>query len=32
VVGEVIGFDEIPSAIDAMARRETSGRTIAILE
>jgi len=32
VVGQVIGFDEIPSAIDAMARRETTGRTVAILE
>jgi len=32
VVGRVIGFDEIPSAIDAMARRETVGRTVAVLE
>jgi len=32
VVGQVIGFDEIPSAIDAMARRETTSRTVAILE
>src|ERR1700730_8476621 len=30
VVGRVIGFDEIPSAIDAMARRQTVGRTIAL--
>ncbi len=32
VVGRVIGFEEIPSAIDAMARRQTLGRTVAILE
>jgi NADPH2:quinone reductase len=32
VIGRVIGFDEIPAAIDAMARRETVGRTVAILE
>ena len=32
VVRQVIGFDEIPSAIDAMARRETMGRTVAVLE
>jgi NADPH2:quinone reductase len=32
VVGRVIGFEEIPSAIDAMARRKTLGRTVAILE
>jgi hypothetical protein len=32
VVGRVIGFDDIPSGIDAMARRETLGRTVAILE
>jgi NADPH:quinone reductase len=31
IVGQVIGFEEIPSAIDAMARRETWGRTVAIL-
>jgi NADPH2:quinone reductase len=31
VVGRVIGFDEIPSAIDAMAHRHTVGRTVAIL-
>jgi NADPH2:quinone reductase len=31
VVGQVIGFDEIPSAIDAMARRKTLGRTVAVL-
>jgi len=28
VVGQVVGFDDIPAAIDAMAKRETSGRTI----
>ena len=31
VVGQVIGFEEIPSAIDAMARRETLGRTVALI-
>ena len=28
VVGKVIGFEEVPAAIEAMARRETIGRTI----
>jgi NADPH2:quinone reductase len=32
VVGRVVDFEDIPSAIDAMARRETVGRTIALLE
>jgi len=31
VIGKVIGFDEIPSAIEAMERRETIGRTIVML-
>jgi D-arabinose 1-dehydrogenase-like Zn-dependent alcohol dehydrogenase len=31
VVGQVIDFEEIPSAIDAMRRRETLGRTVAVL-
>ncbi len=31
VVGRVIDFEEIPSAIDAMGRRETRGRTVAVL-
>jgi NADPH2:quinone reductase len=31
VIGRVVGFEEIPSAIDAMARRETVGRTIAMI-
>ena len=31
VVGKVVGFEEIPAAIDAMARRQTVGRTIALL-
>jgi NADPH2:quinone reductase len=31
VVGSVIGFDEIPVAIEAMANRETVGRTIVLL-
>jgi NADPH2:quinone reductase len=28
VVGRVVGFDEVPAAITAMANRETVGRTI----
>jgi NADPH2:quinone reductase len=32
VVGKVVGFDEIPAAIEAMANRETVGRTVVILE
>ncbi len=32
VVGRVVDFEDIPSAIDAMARRETVGRTIALVE
>ncbi len=31
VIGRVIGFEDIPVAIDAMARRETVGRTIALV-
>jgi NADPH2:quinone reductase len=31
VVGNVVGFDDIPEAIDAMANRKTVGRTIAML-
>jgi NADPH2:quinone reductase len=31
VIGRVVDFEEIPAAIDAMARRETVGRTIALL-
>jgi NADPH2:quinone reductase len=31
LVGQVVGFEEIPSAIDAMARRETVGRTVALV-
>lgn len=31
VVGKVIAFDEIPTAIEAMAKRQTVGRTIARL-
>jgi NADPH:quinone reductase-like Zn-dependent oxidoreductase len=31
VIGRVVDFEEIPSAIDAMARRETVGRTIALV-
>jgi NADPH:quinone reductase len=32
VVGQVVGFDDIPAAIDAMANRETVGRTIVTVE
>jgi NADPH2:quinone reductase len=32
VVGRVVDFEDIPSAIDAMARRETVGRTIALID
>jgi NADPH:quinone reductase len=31
VVGKVVGFDDVPAAIDAMAHRETTGRTIVSL-
>lgn len=31
VVGSVVGFDDIPAAITAMANRETTGRTIALV-
>jgi NADPH:quinone reductase len=32
VVGRVVGFGDVPAAIDAMARRETVGRTIVMVE
>jgi NADPH2:quinone reductase len=32
VVGDVVGFDEIPSAITAMAERRTTGRTIVLVD
>ncbi len=32
VVGRTVTFDEIPAAIDAMARRQTVGRTVALLD
>lgn len=32
VVGSVVAFEEIPAAIHAMAQRETTGRTIALVE
>jgi NADPH:quinone reductase len=32
VVGSVVGFADIPAAIEAMANRETVGRTVAILD
>ena len=28
VVGQVVDFDDVPAAIEAMANRETVGRTI----
>src|SRR5438094_5817288 len=31
VVGDVIGFDEIPAAITAMSERRTTGRTLTLL-
>jgi NADPH:quinone reductase len=31
VIGRVVDFEELPAAIDAMARRETVGRTIALI-
>jgi NADPH:quinone reductase-like Zn-dependent oxidoreductase len=31
VVGRVVTFDELPVALDAMERRETVGRTVALL-
>ena len=31
VVGRVIDFDDIPAEIEAMANRETIGRTVAVL-
>jgi NADPH2:quinone reductase len=32
VIGRVVGFDDIPMAIESMANRETVGRTIVALE
>jgi NADPH2:quinone reductase len=32
VVGRVVGFDEVPQALDAMARRDTVGRVVVMLE
>jgi NADPH2:quinone reductase len=31
VIGRVVGFDEIPNAIEAMANRETVGRTVVVV-
>jgi NADPH:quinone reductase-like Zn-dependent oxidoreductase len=31
VVGRVIDFEDIPAEIEAMANRETTGRTVALL-
>ena len=32
VVGKVVGFDELPAAMEAMANRETVGRVIALVD
>src|SRR2546426_9627120 len=32
VIGNVVGFDGIPAAIEAMANRETVGRTVVVLD
>ena len=32
VIGRVVAFEEIPAAIEAMANRETIGRTIVRLD
>ncbi|WP_421121536.1 NADPH:quinone oxidoreductase family protein [Aquihabitans daechungensis] len=32
VVGQVVGFEDLPAAITAMAQRTTTGRTIALME
>jgi NADPH2:quinone reductase len=32
IVGKVVDFEELPAAIDAMARRDTVGRTIVMVE
>src|SRR5947199_10658938 len=32
VVGDVVGFDEVPAAITAMAERRTTGRTIVLVD
>ena len=31
VIGSVVPFDELPAAIDAMGRRQTTGRTIVMV-
>jgi len=32
VVGSVVGFEDIPAAIEALAARETTGRVIALVD
>ena len=32
VIGRVVGFDEVPAAVEALANRETVGRTIVMLD
>ncbi len=32
VIGKVVGFDDLPAAMEAMAERETVGRVIALVD
>jgi NADPH:quinone reductase len=32
VIGQVVGFEDLPAAVDAMARRQTVGRTVVLLD
>ena len=32
VIGDVVGFETIPAAVEAMANRETVGRTVIVLD
>jgi NADPH2:quinone reductase len=32
VIGKVVGFDDLPAAMEAMANRQTVGRVVAVLE
>ena len=32
VVGDVVGFEDLPAAITAMADRKTTGRVIALID
>ena len=31
VVGQTVGFEDLPAALEAMANRATVGRTVAVL-